>query len=567
AGTPERAALLRSLCDGRRVVIVLDNARDDAQVRDLLPGPGPLVLVTSRSQLRGLTAREAAHRLALGPLSAPATAELLGDVLGTAPDTLDPAEVARLVDLCAGLPLAIRVVAERMARDGGTLADVLAELGATNGLLDALGSGDDDLTDMRAVLSWSYRALDPHTARAFRLLGAQPGRDISLAAVAVLLGGSPGDTRRLLDRLVGAHLLTRHGQDRYGFHDLLRAYAAERFASAGDDPAPIRRLLDWYVATAANARQTMHPTAADSRIDLPDRSTAPTFQTLPDVLAWFTAEHPTLLAWIGYAYDAGVDNRCWQLAWAVGIFFARGSMFDSWVTACTTGLAAARRDGVYLGQAHMLNGLGGAYLTLDPARATQCFGEVRDLATAAHDTFLQAAALGNLAYVQSNSGDYAAALANNLRAHDLYQNDPENVASLINSHINIGHQLIKLGRYEEAIEHQKRGRALVRSSGLDRLSCNLENNIGLALAGLGRHAEALAHFDRSLATSRKLGFRMWIAATLEDRGVSLLALGDLAGAEESLREALDLLVELDLPNADGVRAKLAAIPEHTVATS
>jgi DNA-binding SARP family transcriptional activator/tetratricopeptide (TPR) repeat protein len=558
AALPERAALFRSVCSGRRMLIVLDNARDDAHMRPLLPGPGCLVVVTSRSQLRGLIAREGAHRVPLGPISVPATAELLADVVDSEPDRFGADDVACLLDLCAGLPLAVRVVAERMARDGHTLADVIAELRATDGLLDALGSGDDDLTDVRTVLSWSYRALDTRTARAFRLLGAQPGRDISLTAASVLLGESAGDVRRLLDRLIGTHLLTRLGQDRYGFHDLLRAYATERFQLAGDDPAPIRRLLDWYLRTAANARQIMHPTTADTQIDLPDRAIAPAFDDLTSALDWFNTEYPTLTTWVSHAYAAGIDDRCWQLAWALGMFFSRRALLATWIATCTDGLAAARRSGSYVGQAHMLNGLGGAYMDLGQfARSVRCFREVLTLASSEHDTFLEAAALSNLGIVQSRAGNDDDALTYHLRSLDLYQDVADSAASRINAHINIGDQLVKLGRYQEAIEYLDRGMTLVLESGLDRATSTLVHNTGLALAGLGRHADALEHFDRSLEVARKLGFRALTASNLEQRGASLAALGDSPGARESWQQALELVLELGLPNADKIRARLS----------
>ncbi|HEX4701676.1 MAG TPA: BTAD domain-containing putative transcriptional regulator, partial [Pseudonocardiaceae bacterium] len=558
AALPERAALFRSMCSGRRLLIVLDNARDDAHMRPLLPGPGSLVLVTSRSQLRGLIAREGAHRVALGPISVPATAELLGDVVDVDPAAFEPSAVARLVDLCAGLPLAVRVVAERMARDGHSLADVIAELRATDGLLDALGSGDDDLTDVRAVLSWSYQALDPDTARAFRLLGAQPGRDISLAAASVLLGEPPSATRRLLDRLIGTHLLTRRGPGRYGFHDLLRAYATERFRLAGDDLAPIHRLLDWYLRMAANARQMLHPTTAENQIDLPDPPNAPPFTELTAALDWLNVEYPTLVLWIDYTANNGIDDRCWQLAWALGVFFSRRAMLGSWIAVCGEGITAAKRSGSYRGRAHMLNGLGGAYMDLgDFDRSMRCFVGVLRLAEPEHDTFLQAAALCNLGVVHARAGNTNRALAYHMRSLDLYQSVADCDASRINLYVNIGDLLVKLGRHEEAIEYLDRGMALVRESEVDRAMSVLVHNIGLALAGLGRHAEALDHFDRSLAENQKWGFRSLAASNLEQRGASLAALGDLAGARRSWQQALDLVIELGLPNAAEIRARLA----------
>jgi tetratricopeptide (TPR) repeat protein len=186
----------------------------------------------------------------------------------------------------------------------------------------------------------------------------------------------------------------------------------------------------------------------------------------------------------------------------------------------------------------------------------RCFREVLTLASSEHDTFLEAAALSNLGIVQSRAGNDDDALTYHLRSLDLYQDVADSAASRINAHINIGDQLVKLGRYQEAIEFLDRGMTLVLESGLDRATSTLVHNTGLALAGLGRHAEALEHFDRSLEVARKLGFRALTASNLEQRGATLAALGDSPGARESWQQALELVLELGLPNADKIRTRL-----------
>ena len=209
---------------------MLDNARDVEQVRPLLPGsPGCLAMVTSRDQLAAWSPAEGAHPLTLDLLPAADARELLARRLGAGRVAASPAAVGDIIAGCARLPLALTIAAARAATSPGfPLAVFAAELRDAAGALDPLHGGDP-ATDVRAVFSWSYRALsDPDAARMFRLLGLHPGPDISLAAAASLAAVRPGQARAPLAELTGAHLLAEHTPGRYACHDLLRAYAAEQ---------------------------------------------------------------------------------------------------------------------------------------------------------------------------------------------------------------------------------------------------------------------------------------------------------------------------------------------------
>ncbi|HEU4423406.1 MAG TPA: BTAD domain-containing putative transcriptional regulator, partial [Pilimelia sp.] len=220
-----QVGLYRSLLAGRRMLIMLDNARDAEQVRPLLPGtPGCLVVVTSRAQLPGLVTA-GAHPLTLDLLAPAEARDLLTRRLGADRLAADPDAVDEIITRCARLPLALTVVAARAAYSPSfRLATIAAELRHTRGGLDAFDSGDT-ATDVRAVFSWSYRALSPDAARLFRLLGIHPGPDISTPAAASLAGIPPDQARPLLAELARAHLITEHRPGRYAFHDLMRAYA------------------------------------------------------------------------------------------------------------------------------------------------------------------------------------------------------------------------------------------------------------------------------------------------------------------------------------------------------
>jgi hypothetical protein len=265
ASLDAQVGLYRSLLAGRRMLVLLDNARDAGQVRPLLPAsPGCLVLVTSRSQLTGLAAAEGAMPLALDLLTGEEAKELLAARLGGDRLAADPAAAQELTGLCARLPLALAIAAARAATQPALpLADLAAELRDAGGRLDALDAGDA-AASVRAVFSWSYQQLDAAAARMFRLLGLHPGPAIGTPAAASLAGLPPRPARTVLTELTRAHLLAEPAPGRFAFHDLLRAYAAERAqADEGgtERHAAVHRMLDHYLHTACPAALLIHPTS------------------------------------------------------------------------------------------------------------------------------------------------------------------------------------------------------------------------------------------------------------------------------------------------------------------
>ncbi|WP_279582905.1 NB-ARC domain-containing protein [Fodinicola feengrottensis] len=257
-----RAAAFRSELAGRRLLILLDNARDSDHVRPLLPGSDSLVLITSRRQLRGLTAREGAQRITVGQLTTPEalSLSLLSAAVGAERVAREPAAAAGIVELCDRLPLTVRLAAEPAARHPSRpLGDLLSDLHHQRHRLDTFAL-DDAPTDLRAVFSWSYQALAAPAALLFALLGLHPGNDVSIGAAAALAGLDNRRAAALMDELVSTSMLERRSADRYEFHDLLREYArevAETELTDRDRSAAIDRLLDWYVHTAANARERL----------------------------------------------------------------------------------------------------------------------------------------------------------------------------------------------------------------------------------------------------------------------------------------------------------------------
>ena len=257
AGLDAQAGLYRSLLAGKRLLVLLDNAHHAEQVVPLLPGaPACLVLVTSRQQLPGLLATHAAHPVALGLLDGDEAAALLAGRLGHDRISAEPGATGELVTRCAGLPLALAIVAARAAtHPTHPLAAFAGQLRAARGALGEFAAGDP-ATDIRGVFSWSYQRLSGPAARLFRLLGLHPGPEATAGAAASLAGLPGTQIRPLLAELAAAHLSEEPVPGRYAMHDLLRAYAME-LAGTGDTGAERRaathRLLDYYLHTAYTA--------------------------------------------------------------------------------------------------------------------------------------------------------------------------------------------------------------------------------------------------------------------------------------------------------------------------
>jgi DNA-binding SARP family transcriptional activator len=256
-----QVGLYRSLLAGKRILVVLDNARDTEQVRPLLPtAPGCFAVVTSRSHLTPLVAAEAARPLVLDLPSASEARELMVRRLGGVRTAAEPDALEAIIAGCARLPLALVVAAARAASHPDfPLAAVASQL--RQATLDTLASGDL-VTDVRAVFTWSYRALSRDAARLFRLLGLHPGPDTSAMAAASLAGLSAPATQSLLDELTGAQLVAEHAPGRYAFHDLMRAYASERAHeqdTAEERRDAVLRLLDHYVHAAFTANLLLRP--------------------------------------------------------------------------------------------------------------------------------------------------------------------------------------------------------------------------------------------------------------------------------------------------------------------
>ncbi|WP_222936782.1 AfsR/SARP family transcriptional regulator [Streptomonospora sp. PA3] len=308
----DRAAAYRSRLADRKVLLVLDNAVDAEQVRPLLPGTGSVaVLVTSRSDLRGLAASHTADTVSLDVLPRDEAHTLLAGALGAERVTEEPEAAGRLIELCARLPLALRISAANLiARPDRPLASYADEL-ARDDRLSMLSVAGDRQAAVRTAFDHSYTALDPAAARLFRLLCLHPGPDFTPEATAALLDSDLHVAEHLLDRLAAAGLVQHTGTDRFRFHDLLRLYAAEHAATDPERAIAWRRLCDWYLATVDAA--TAFEDTGSARLPR-TRHASRRFDDQRYAVAWLAAERAVLVALIRRITETGPREIAWQLA-------------------------------------------------------------------------------------------------------------------------------------------------------------------------------------------------------------------------------------------------------------
>jgi DNA-binding SARP family transcriptional activator/tetratricopeptide (TPR) repeat protein len=561
ADLPAQAALYRSLLVGRRLLVVLDNARDVDQVRPLLPGaPDCVAVVTSRNQLTGLVAAAGAHAVTLDLLSDTEARQLLGRRLGTRRVAAEPEAVDEIIARCAQLPLALAVVAARAAAHPTFPLEALAaELRDAHGDLDALASGDL-ATDVRAVFSWSYRTLGPAAARLFRLLGLHPGPDVTARAAASLAGEPVAAVRPALAELARAHMVTEGVPGRFTLHDLLRSYAAELARTVDTDAdrrAARHRMLDHYLHSAAATTDRLYvarnpitpaPPPAGVTPEQPDRQA--------DCVAWFEAEYPVLRNAVEQAAGTGFDAHVWQLAWTLSVFFERRGRLHDWVTVQAAAVAAAQRLGDRLAQAHAYRGLGRAYLRL---------GRLADAVDHLAQALDRFAGLGNLtgeanchlslSIVAGAQDRPGGAVRHAEQALELYRRAGHRAgeADALN---NLGWYLVKAGEPARGASYCERALALYRQVGEAYNEAAAWDSLGYAYHHLGRHADAVNCYHAALRQHRASGHRVSEADALARLGDVHAAAADHPAARQAWQQALDIYSDVHHPDAEKLRAKL-----------
>ena len=556
-----QVALYQRLLAGKRMLVLLDNAHDDEQVRPLMPdGPGCLVIVTSRQRLSCLVA-EGGHPLTLDVLGGDEALDLLGRQLGRERLAGDPRAVTDLIELCARLPLALSVSAALAASQPGLSLTALTErLRDAHGRLDALDAMPAT-ANVRAVFSCSYQQLDPHAARLFRLLGLRAGPDISAAAVASLAAVPPADALRRLGELTRMHLLDEHA-GRYSCHDLLRAYAAglaRQADSEAEQRAATGRTLDHYAHTAAAAALRLHPKRKPVSLGaLRPGVTLERFADAGQALAWFQTERPVLLAAVARAADDGFDSHAWQITWALSRFLDVQGRWDEWAAIERITLAATKRLGDRAAQAASHQRLGHASSRL--GNFPDAYTHLK-LALTIHtergDHAGQAYVRNSLAIALNEQGRYREGLGHAQQALESYAaaGDLAGQAIALNS---IGWFHAVLGDHQQALSYCGRALELFSQLGHREGVANALDSLGYAHQQLGNYTGATACYEQALGLHRELGSRWGVAETLGHLGDTKAAAGNTAEARAAWAEALTILEDLRHPGAGRLREKLTA---------
>jgi len=561
ADADECAKFYRSLLAGKKILVLLDNAASAAQVRPLLPAsPGCLAVVTSRSRLPGLIARDSAVPLPVGPLAQPESVQLLRKILGGSRADAEAEAVSGIAARSAGLPLALRIAAERAGQRPHLSLSVLAAELAAERRLDAIKVGPDPGDGIRSVFSWSYRALTPGAAGMFRLLGLHPGTDTSVAAATALANCGESEAALLLEELATAHLLSEVSAGRYQAHDLLRAYASELAAamSATDREAASRRILSWYLHTADAADRALLPGRRHVPLSVPPQGCHPLrFAAYGEALAWCDAERANLLAAIRAASQAD-PGTSWKLLAATDSYFGLRKRLAAWLTAADSALAAARRCRSPLGEAWVLNCVGPAHLGTGRLHdALDCLRPCLDICRQIGDRHAERCALNNLGVAYLDIGRPE-------DAREVLEQALDIAASMGDRH-GEGIALQNLGEVHGMLRQHKEALAyLTRALRMARANDDWPG-IGFALTHLastyratGQLTAARQHYEQGLSIFCDAGDRVEETRTRCELADLLRRNGDIADARHHWDKALAVFDELGDPKAAEIRQLLGA---------
>ena len=513
----EAAALYRSVLADRRVLVVLDDARGPEQVRPLLPGnPDCGVVITSRNRLGGLVAREGAWRLTLDVLGTDTAVVLLGKLLGPQRVSLEPAAAGELVDLCAYLPLALRIAAANLANyPQRRIADYVKQLRVGN-RLDALQVDGDQETAVRAAFELSYASLKPEAQLLFRRIGLLPGPDVTVESISALV-----DDPAQLEVLAAAHLVEAVGEGRYKCHDLLKLFAAELARDDPDRSDALDRLAAYYLGTTESAAAVLYPQI----LRLPGRAGyRERFAAHAEALAWLDGERANLVALVAHAAAEGPHSLAWQLSDALrGYFWLRRHAGD-WLNVGRLAFAAAAGDP--LAQASAQLSIADVHWSVGRhGEAITAYATALELARSADWIDGQASILGNLASVNVERGELDLARQHYSMALSMHQDKGRRAVTLSN----LGNVDWEQGALTEAEAHFTEALELHESL-VARANSLL--NLGSVRHDLGQFEAAMADLTDALRLSREVGDGA-------DEATALVSIAAVQRDRVRLTEALD----------------------------
>lgn len=542
ADQEEASALFRSTLLDRRVLVLLDNAREAEQVRPMLPGTaGCTTLVTSRHRLAGLAALEGAHLSPLDVLTSGEAQDLVEELVDRERIAEDPLAVARLVELCGRLPLALRIAVATLAHRRDLSVVALADTLSGDDRLARLSVAGDDEAAVRVAFDHSYAALGDDARWFFRSAGLAPVADLTVESVAATAGTDPSRASRALEVLVAAHLVERRASDRFAFHDLVHLHAVE---CAQSDPAEARaaavvRLLRYYLDTAVAAAELVHPDKL--RVPRPVADPPPHVAALADrtqALAWLDAERPNLVRVVESATAHGHPAIAWRLADTLRGYYWLRMPLAEWRAVARAGLAAAEADGDPHGRGAALLSLGDVHRCLSYYRtAMEHYRQAESVCERAGWVGGRAAALGNLGNVCERAGQLTEAAAVHARslALDIASG---RLAGQAASLANLGSVLLATGRLDEAVDHLERAQVLDREIGSPVNEAMDLTSLAAAHRAAGRPAVARTHLERARTLQEEAGEQGYAPETLRTLALLDLDAGRAGDALDGCREAL-----------------------------
>jgi tetratricopeptide (TPR) repeat protein len=538
--------LYRSLLAGRRMLVVLDNAPDAAQVRLLLPGAATCrVVVTSRNQLAGLAVREAARLMVLDVLTGAEARQLLRHRLGEDRLAAEPDAVARLISSCAHLPLALCVIAARAAMMPDLSLEAIAADVAGRQNLDVFADDGDQASDVRAALSWSYVRLEPAAARAFRLAGLNPGLRFDRFVLAALTGTAPGQAGRLLEALASAFLIQRVEAGRYDMHDLLRTYAVELAGDAEttqESRDALTRLFDFYLHACALAMNLAFPAERRRRPEIaPSGTQPPAFAGEREAVAWLDAERASLVAIAVYAADQGWLSHATRMSALLHRYLDTSGQFSEAIIVYNSALSAARAAGDGVAEATALLNLGGVELRQGRYQpGTVYHSQALSLLRQAGDHAGEARALTNLGLSELLQGRHEQAVDFLSRSRALYRwlGDQVGEARALG---NLGFAALRQGRYAHAADYLHQSLELSRAAGDKGGEARALTNLAEIELNRGNYRQAVSKLSEVLVFWRQFGDRTSEADTLASLGIAELRQKRYGQAADNLRQAIALL--------------------------
>jgi tetratricopeptide (TPR) repeat protein len=553
-----RSALFRSMTAGKALAVLADDAESAAQVRPLLPAsPDSVVLTTSRHRLAGL-ALDGGQLVPIDVLDESSAVTLISRVVGEEKVAREPAPTRRLVQLCGGLPIALRVAAARLAnRPRWSISRIVDALADRQGRLESLTVSGD--ASVRASFDLSYRELRPEVARLYRLLGLHPGAEFGLGVIAAAANVSPDVADDLVGELIDVSLVNELGDGRFRSHDLLRLHAryhAEQQEDLAERESAARRMVTWYLDHTIAADLVL----AASRRRVNDRyehirRQPPPFHTAAAALDWLEAERPNILA----AQRRAAESAWWELAWqlceaAWGMFLLRKN-FEPWIASHELGVAAARRCGDSGAESILTVHLGIAYLNL------QRYDTAYELFTAAFevgrtaDVGMEATALEHLGLAARRLGRTAEAMDHFTAALTITEHTGEHRGTALHLR-RIGETLSESGRDDEALPYLRRAVTAAAGVADPVLHAQALTRLGTMLTRAGDATSARQNLLEAVDTLADAGSDHYHADAVLALGDLELRLGDETAARRQYQLALDLYTRAGMPRAHQVQERL-----------